>query len=543
MSRGGYGYGYARRFLGGILNASSRFPRDGMQAYYKIKESSFPNGDGSQLNDSSGNTNNLTQTTSANQPTYVQNENKVAFDTNDYMEGLPVQSGDFSYVFKGVLVQDTGQHHALATDGLSIGVDGIWINLGGTAISINDGTVKQLSISAPLWGSLSDIVLTYTQSDSTYRLYINGSAEGTTTGVGIAPIALSSPTGALDGTIADAVAVYNRALTQREVENISRRNLNPVARYNVLPTSFPNSDGSEWLDSSSKQLGSELVTNGDFSDGDNDWILASGVSVSGGNLEFNNVNGGWSYSDTSNTTTGNRYFLKVEVSSYTQGSVIFYDSVSGSTITTISSSGSFLVPFTATNDANTIAFVGTSSATLLIKTISVKQVINGYNDLTQSTSANQPTVSATEVTFDANDYMTGLPVQSGDFTYVFKGVECPNNKTTYLLGSSTDSSALVFFSDRHLYLRKTDGSVDLQITSTPLPTSKFDLVVTSTSTEAKTYVDGSLDFTADNTGRSYTITDLGTISDSLDGTISDYIEVYDFALRDYEVASISGVEL
>lgn len=107
-------------------------------------------------------------------------------------------------------------------------------------------------------------------------------------------------------------------------------------------------------------VGDELVTNGDFSDGNTGWSLASGVAITNNTLVFTSVNGGWSYSETSNAIIGNKYLLSVNIPSYTQGSVIFYDSVSGSTITTISSSGVFSVPFIANNNSNTIAFVGTS---------------------------------------------------------------------------------------------------------------------------------------------------------------------------------------
>ena len=85
------------------------------------------------------------------------------------------------------------------------------------------------------------------------------------------------------------------------------------------------------------------------------------------------------------------------------------------------------------------------------------------NDLTQATSANQPTLvedfTATQFTasnqptlvddagtwkleLDTNDYMEGLKTQSGDFTYVFKGLDIPsyftiNSRFIGQLGAST----------------------------------------------------------------------------------------------------------
>ena len=58
----------------------------------------------------------VTQFTAINQPTLVDDAGtwKLDFDTNDYMEGLKPQSGDFTYVFTGLVTGDrTGARRLL----------------------------------------------------------------------------------------------------------------------------------------------------------------------------------------------------------------------------------------------------------------------------------------------------------------------------------------------------------------------------------------------------------------------------------------------
>ena len=159
----------------------------------------------SQWDDISTNANHLTQGTSTNQPTLTQDANSfnntVDFGTNDYMEGLPVQSGDFTYVFKGLSnLSDTGAHHLLLS-GVSniISQDALWINLNGTRVTFNDGAVKQLTISNPLWNSNFNLVLTY--SSGIYNLYINGTFESSVAGSPIQPINLGGSNTSLDGSL------------------------------------------------------------------------------------------------------------------------------------------------------------------------------------------------------------------------------------------------------------------------------------------------------------------------------------------------------
>lgn len=278
-------------------------------------------------------------------------------------------------------------------------------------------------------------------------------------------------------------------------------------------------------------VGDELVTNGDFSDGNTGWSLASGVAITNNTLVFTSVNGGWSYSETSNAIIGNKYLLSVNIPSYTQGSVIFYDSVSGSTITTISSSGVFSVPFIANNNSNTIAFVGTSSATLDISSISVKLA--------------QRDTSKDKISFDTTAFLNGLPPQSGDFTYVVKGIDIPNYQ---------DEANVIFEVDYEIYgatsarFINTYGSLRINDISNAVVflepwSGSGDIAVTKESNTLKVYFNGvQLGSDVDVTGSSFDgIVNLSRSIFGLNGTISGCVAVYDKALNADQMASLSGL--
>jgi len=117
--RFGFGLGFSLSRLSGIPREPSGFVAK-YTAYLVSNFTLVTGSNVSQWDDESVNANNLTQATSANQPTF--NESQVVrqstlanqptlvdtgggvlavdFATNDYMLGLPVQSNDFTYVIK-----------------------------------------------------------------------------------------------------------------------------------------------------------------------------------------------------------------------------------------------------------------------------------------------------------------------------------------------------------------------------------------------------------------------------------------------------------
>ncbi len=183
--------------------------------------------------------------------------------------------------------------------------------------------------------------------------------------------------------------------------------------------------------------------------------------------------------------------------------------------------------------------------TATLDNISVKEVLTGANDLPQGTSANQPSLiqntnpALNKVEFDTNDYMEGLPPQSGDFTYVFKGSDVPNYASinSRFIGQQGLSTA-----------RIVNVSGDFRVFDDS-NTTKFNqpwnnesnIAVRLSGNTLSVFMDGvQLGADIDVTGSSFTtFTTLGNSASSLQGSLQG-LEVYDRALSDQEIKSYGG---
>ena len=134
-------------------------------------------------------------------------------------------------------------------------------------------------------------------------------------------------------------------------------------------------------------LGSELITNGDFSNGSAGWTLGSGWSI--GDNVANAVDAAFNsqlvYSD--NVVANTKYKVSFNVSNYVKGNVRVNIGNVGSD--TVSSNGNFTFFLTSANVAPLIiqSWAGGSGTSLSVTNISVKQVIDGDFDFTRNSSA------------------------------------------------------------------------------------------------------------------------------------------------------------
>tara|TARA_Y100000589_G_scaffold331812_1_gene387210 strand:- start:2574 stop:5348 length:2775 start_codon:yes stop_codon:yes gene_type:complete len=120
----------------------------------------------------------------------------------------------------------------------------------------------------------------------------------------------------------------------------------------------------------------ELVTNGDLSDGSTGWDVSdAGWSVANGKLNFSGSSNGWVFTDPQvNPVVGKTYRLSFDVSDFTSAG---WNNVSfGGSHLVISqtSAGSYSYTITATSTAR-LAFYGTGGADFSLDNISVKEVI------------------------------------------------------------------------------------------------------------------------------------------------------------------------
>ena len=227
--RFGFGLGFNISRLSGLPEPSGFVAK---YQSYDVDDFTLVTGSNvSQWDDRSANANHLTQGTSSNQPVLTQGadqfNNKVDFDTDDYMEGLPTQSGDFTYVFKGLEIADNLEQRLLS-DGVSSNfrllgsLGSIQINAGGTNSDLGTFTGT----------SFNTVILK--REGTTISAYIDGVLAGTpqtNAGNFVASRLMHNSVG-LDGSLQE-LYVYDRALTQDEINWFSylrdeNNNISPV---------------------------------------------------------------------------------------------------------------------------------------------------------------------------------------------------------------------------------------------------------------------------------------------------------------------------
>ena len=161
------------------------------------------------------------------------------------------------------------------------------------------------------------------------------------------------------------------------------------------------------------------------------------------------------------------------------------------------------------------------------------------NHLTQTNTSNQPTVNNGNVVFGANDFFLGLPPQNGDFTYVIKGVSFDVTSVRILTRNSFGAGDIRINSNGTARVINNDGQAILTTTGDVFSGSS--LIVTKEGSNIAFYFDGiKVDEANDATG-TFFMHKLGNQANSIQGTISGHVAVYNQALDDDQVASFSGL--
>ncbi len=165
----------------------------------------------------------------------------------------------------------------------------------------------------------------------------------------------------------------------------------------------------------------------------------------------------------------------------------------------------------------------------------------GNNTLTQSASSQMPTFDTVNevVSFDTDDNMVGLPPQSGDFSYVFRGIEflgdiSSQNRFLSQQALSTkayaQNNSIIIQSDQNNFWNIASGQFDLS--------SQFDLVITLSGSTLSGYQNGELKGSRDIGSDTITLDKIGNINNqSINGTLKE-VGVYDRALTLEEIEKI-----
>jgi len=307
------------------------------------------------------------------------------------------------------------------------------------------------------------IAIKYKQND--FALWVNGVEIATDTS-GNTPIGLSQldfdNAGGGDKFYgkAKALAVYKEALTDANLRSLTYPN--PVATtfdldFDTIAEQFTFTRGSEatfvnaqGLIESTNQIGSELVTNGDFST-DSNWNKGTGWSISGGKANVNST----SFTDLSQNigaVVGKTYKISFEVSNYVSGSVkviLGYGSSPELPLLVATSNGVYEVETTpnAINPQNIYISTKTTNTQLSIDNVSVKEY---------TTATNTPRIdySTGAKAFLLEPQSTNLFLQSEIFTS-WNGYQATSNTT-----ASPDGNSVLFldFEDARMFPTTTISS-------------------------------------------------------------------------------------
>jgi len=161
------------------------------------------------------------------------------------------------------------------------------------------------------------------------------------------------------------------------------------------------------------------------------------------------------------------------------------------------------------------------------------------NHLTQGTSTNQPILTQdanrfnNTVDFGPDDFMTGLPPQSGDFTYVFKGLTTASNGGRVFLSATTNSNFRIDGSDNLLKFRGDDGN-SIAFSGVTISSIEGTLALKRVGNDYTAYINGvQFGNTKTNTAN-FEVQRVGHTSAAFNGSLQE-LYVYDRALTQDEI--------
>ena len=283
-----------------------------------------------------------------------------------------------------------------------------------------------------------------------------------------------------------------------------------------------------------KGVGDEKVTNGDFSDGDTDWSLQEEFSVIDNKLVYNGdlinqaENIGGTY------ISGETYLIEFDYNVISRDSVTEWRAFLGNEVASqfYPDIGQHKFSTTFTPSVDSLQFK-------ILKNNASGNYNIEFDNFTIKLA--QRDTSLDTVLFDGtDDNMVGLPPQSGDFSYVFKGLELdPANEADFnvLIADDLNVKSLGFENGLIRLLLDTE-----YLLPTTMPYNEIrDVVFLRSGIDYLVYINGIYQDSA-TSGSTFDAQDtlggggLGTVK----GTLPE-LGVYDRVLTLEEIEKISGV--
>lgn len=337
--------------------------------------------------------------------------------------------------------------------------------------------------------------------------------------------------------------------------------LGAVAWYNFTDSSkliggaTPTTDVAGWKDSAATLENIQLLTNSDFDTDVSSWDTSGVTAVwNNGIAEITSaVTGTYPYFKQGHSTTESGWYT-LEFNATLIDSVvnILILPYGGGTrpyegiISVGESSIDFYYDNTQGNGTGFNVWFQlnqpTSGDRLYLNYVRLKKYIIPPYDLSQLDSAFQPTFTQPNgpVVFNGNDYLEGLPAQSGDFTYVFGGLTYPTNTTARIL---TESNTLAerFYHQTNVGGQWVARSDDGTYFVATLPIVNYSsLTLRKKDGLLSIYGDGVLVANlGDATGKDFTILRLGNASASIQGDLNE-LAVFDRGLTDSEITQLNS---
>ncbi len=273
-------------------------------------------------------------------------------------------------------------------------------------IHINDGTARGCSIDLQT-GTLGTPYGSATASrevlaNGWYKLTVTATTSATASGQVAIYISNANSLASYAGNIANNIYVWGAQLelgsTATEYQRITDVNTEVIQRFpsatlyqdtaGTTPVTTPGQTVALALDKSKGLvLGSELVTNGDFSSGTG-WTVTPEVTISGGVATFTASASSSALFRSASVVVGRTYEITVVVTSVSSGTIRPRLFGGAATPLIISAAGTYTFKDVLTTSNSNVGFVTTGPFTGVVDNISVKELPG--NHATQATAGSRP---------------------------------------------------------------------------------------------------------------------------------------------------------